>query len=125
MIVGFGIDLIDHSRVQRELARGAWLAQDGVFTPDELADCAAVRNRTARYAACFAAKEAALKALGLGVRDFASFREAELHLGPRNECKLLLTGRLKMELERLGAKRIILSISRSRYHTIATVILQD
>lgn len=125
MIAGLGVDLVAHVRLERELAQGAWTPDDGVFTAEELVRCAAARNPPALYAACFAAKEAALKALGLGAADFTSFREAELRTGETGDHELVLHGRLKRESERLGVRRIIVSVCRTAQHTIATVILQD
>ena len=67
---GLGIDLIEIERVESALARRPRLA-DRLFRPGEL-DAAAGRSRPGRHlAARFAAKEAAIKALGgaCGPRD--------------------------------------------------------
>ncbi len=125
MIVGLGIDLVAHVRLEREIAHDAGAANEGVFTAEEIGRCAAARNPAVQYAACFAAKEAALKALGVGVSDFGSFREAELRRDEAGNDEVVLHGRLKMESERVGARRIVVSISRTAQHTIATVVLQD
>ena len=61
MIVGLGIDLLENNRVERELARGDWLLNEGIFTREEIKDCSGSRKPALRYAACFAAKEATLK----------------------------------------------------------------
>jgi len=64
-VPALGIDLIEIDRVERALARRPRLA-DRLFRPGELAACAE-RARPARHlAARFAAKEAAIKALGGG-----------------------------------------------------------
>ena len=62
---GIGLDLIEIERIERALARRPRLA-DRLFRPGELA-YAGKRSRPARHlAARFAAKEAAIKALGGG-----------------------------------------------------------
>ena len=80
MILGIGTDLIEHVRVQRELAKSPWADNHGIFTAQEIARCRGSSRLVARYAACFAAKEATLKALGVGVSDLAMFREVEIGL---------------------------------------------
>jgi holo-[acyl-carrier protein] synthase len=74
VIVGVGIDVVDVARIRRQVGTGAgpagarFLAR--VFTDGERAYCDGRRDRATHYAARFAAKEAALKALGVpaGVR---------------------------------------------------------
>lgn len=64
-VPALGIDLIEIDRVERALSRRPRLAER-LFLPDELSACRA-RARPARHlAARFAAKEAAIKALGGG-----------------------------------------------------------
>ena len=71
MAAGVGIDLLEVDRLERALERHPRLAER-VFTPGEL-DYSRARRRPARHlAARFAAKEAAVKALGtsdLGLRE--------------------------------------------------------
>jgi phosphopantetheinyl transferase (holo-ACP synthase) len=57
VILGLGIDLLENSRVERELARGDWLLGDGIFTREEIRHCSGSREAALGYAACFAAKE--------------------------------------------------------------------
>lgn len=71
MICGVGIDLCDVSRMEKSLAKPAFL--DRVFAPSEQALLAARsgRRRAETAAASFAAKEAFLKAAGTGLGGFA------------------------------------------------------
>jgi holo-[acyl-carrier protein] synthase len=124
VIVGLGIDLLENARVERELARAGWAASDGIFTPDEIAYCNGARRPARRYAACFAAKEAALKAFNLPAGDLASFREVEVRAAG-TEFELAVYGRLKARSEELGVRQIRLSVAGSAQHTSAMVILED
>ncbi len=121
MIVGIGIDLLENRRVEAELARGAWPQAQGVFTPDEVRYCSAFRRPALRYAACFAAKEAAIKALGMEVADLALFREVEVKLDTNI---VALRQRLKNRSEELGVRSIRLSTTVGRDLTGAMVILE-
>ncbi len=122
MIVGIGVDLVENASVQHELARGAWLVEDGIFTPSEISRSHAARDAGPYYAACFAAKEAVLKAFGVAVGDLARFREVEVRLA--NEPSVVLSGRLKRESEQMGAKCIRLSVTHSRKLTGAMVTVE-
>ena len=123
MIVGLGIDLVANSRVERELARDEWLQGDGIFTSQEISRCSRNRRPALCYAACFAAKEATLKALGVEVADLGMMREVEVELGDR--CAIVLHDRMKSESEQLGVRHIRLSIAPSKRQTGAMVILES
>jgi holo-[acyl-carrier protein] synthase len=124
MVLGFGIDLLDHRRVEKELRRGDWLLADGVFTPREILQCDSARKPALRYAACFAAKEAVLKALGGRPRDLGNFREVEVERGRDHRYTVVLHDRLRADSERLGVRRIWLSVAQQAAQTAAMVILE-
>ncbi len=121
MIVGMGVDLLDIRRVERELWRGDWGQGDGIFSPEEIRYCQAFRRPARRYAACFAAKEATLKALGMDVADLAAFREVEVRL---DTSSIALRNRLQQRSDQLGVRRIRLSTTVSRDLSGAMVILE-
>ena len=125
MIVGLGIDLVESSRVGKELARRRWGPDDGVFTPTESTYCRAGKQTEQRYAACFAAKEATLKALGTVVPDLGIFREVEVEFGGRTQPEIILHDRLQETARQLGANRINLSLAVARKHIGAMVILES
>jgi len=116
VIVGLGIDLVENSRVTHELARGEWRQENGIFTSEEIKRCGPGRNPALRYAACFAAKEATLKALGVGVSDLAMFREVEIGVNNNGEYAVVLHDRLKSQSEQLGVRHIRVSIAAAGAH---------
>lgn len=67
MIVGIGIDLVEVPRMQRILGRWGHRFLARVYTPEEIAYCQARALPAMHYAARFAAKEAAMKAMGTGL----------------------------------------------------------
>jgi holo-[acyl-carrier protein] synthase len=75
-MVGIGLDAVDLDRFRRALARTPRLAER-VFTAGERADAGASADPAPRLAARFAAKEACMKALGVGLGAF-SLREVEV-----------------------------------------------
>jgi holo-[acyl-carrier protein] synthase len=125
VIVGLGVDLLENSRVAQELARGDWRQENGVFTSEEIKRCSTGKNPALRYAACFAAKEATLKALGIGVSDLAMFREVEIALDENGEYAVVLHNRLKSESEQLGVRHIRVSVAAAAKQTGGMVILES
>lgn len=113
---GVGIDLIEIDRVERALDRRPAL-RERLFSPAELEACSA-RARPGRHlAARFAAKEAALKALGLGG---LRMHEVEVRGGGDTAPELSLSGAAAETAEALG---IELSVSLSHSRELATAIV--
>ena len=125
MIIGLGVDLVENHRVTQELARGDWRPENGVFTRAEIERCSTGKTPALRYAACFAAKEATLKALGVGVSDWAMFREVEIGLDNNGEYAVVLHDRLKSQAEQLGVRHVRVSIAAAAKQTGAMVILES
>ena len=125
MILGTGIDYIETVRVERELARGDWKTGDGIFTAGEIAFCTSSANPAGDYAACFAAKEATMKALGVTPRDLSLFCEVELEAGRCHELRIRLHNRLKRESERLGVLGVRVSVAQNSRQTAVVVVLEN
>jgi holo-[acyl-carrier protein] synthase len=87
-VIGVGIDAVDVERFASLLNRRRGLAER-LFTPGERADAA---GSPARLAARFAAKEALMKALGVGVGAFR-FHDAEVVRSAGGQPSLVLSGR--------------------------------
>ena len=124
MIVGIGVDVCEVGRMTGELRREGGGFRDQVFTPDEIAYCESRRNRAQHYAARFAAKEAAVKALGVAGSDTATWREAEVRLGPGGSRCLVLHARLARAARSRGVRRVHLSLTHDRTCAIANVVLE-
>ncbi len=75
-MLGIGIDAVDVDRFRRLLERRPSAAAR-LFTDDELAHGRRWSDPAPRLAARFAAKEAVMKALGVGLGAFA-FRDVEV-----------------------------------------------
>jgi holo-[acyl-carrier protein] synthase len=124
VILGLGIDVVSTTRMAQELARAKWSEGDGIFTSAEIAYCSSRKNPRTSYAACFAAKEATLKALGTPVEDLGFFREVETRFETPVRQQVLLHGRARQMAEELAARNITLSIAVARNCVGAMVILE-
>ncbi len=98
MIIGFGSDLCDITRIEKALAQYGDRFVQRCFTPVEQKRSDARAGRAASYAKRFAAKEACAKALGTGLRRGVFWRD----MGVAN----LRTGQPTMVLTGGAAKRL-------------------
>jgi len=126
MILGFGLDIVDSTRIARILERHGDRFRERVFTRVELDDC---RERHAEaqaeaLAARFAAKEACLKALGTGWRRDFAFRNVEVVRGANGAPTLSLSGEVARLAETRGVRTIHVSLSHERGIAAAAVILE-
>ncbi|HEX8071907.1 MAG TPA: holo-ACP synthase [Pyrinomonadaceae bacterium] len=124
MIVSIGIDIIEVGRVRATLERTPRFAAR-VFTAAERAYCDG-RGATAaqHYAARFAAKEAALKALGTGWRGGLAWHDVEVVSNEAGAPALVFRGAALELLQRLGADAAHLTLSHTTEHAVAQVILE-
>ena len=113
MNLRLGLDLTEVGRVSEVLERWGERFVMRVFSPGEL-------NRARRHprafaehvAGRFAAKEAAMKALGTGWRGIA-FREISIRRDPRGKPRLELSGRALERAERLRVRSMEVSITHT------------
>jgi len=97
-----------------------------VFTEREREYCEAKGAAAYQsYAARFAAKEAFFKALKTGWKGKLAWADVEVTSGPDGEPLLNITNEAAHRMKSLGAVRAHLSISHTREHAVAQVILED
>ncbi len=124
MIVGLGIDIAEPARVRAAAERYGRRFLERVFTEKEIAYCERKRNKWERYAARFAAKEAAMKALGTGWRRGVRWRDLEVTNLPSGRPTLALTGQARKLGRRQGVRRIALSLTHAESFVLAQVIFE-
>ena len=125
MILGTGIDLVHVSRIEEALNRLGSRFRDRIFTEKEIQYCESKVSRYESYAARFAAKEAAMKALGTGWSSGIGWREVEVVSPDNGQPSMRLTGNALRRFEELGASIVHVSISHSDDLAIAQVIIES
>ena len=124
MIVSIGIDIIEVRRIREVLERTPSF-KERVFTPSERAYCDARRAVAAQhYAARFAAKEAALKALQTGWRGGIAWHDVEVASHDNGAPYLIFHGKVLELFQRSGATSMHLSMSHTSEHAVAEVVLE-
>jgi holo-[acyl-carrier protein] synthase len=112
-----GIDIVEIDRIAELATRYGARFQRRVFTAREWDDCA---GRAPSLAARFAAKEAVIKALGS--REIA-LHEIEVIRQDDDRPRIALHGRAAARARDLGVQDIAVSLSHSRQHAVASVVL--
>lgn len=125
MIISTGIDLIEISRIEEVFERRGDRFRLRVFTPSEIEYCERLQSRLESYAARFAAKEAAMKALGTGWAEGVGWKDIEVVREPDGVPRLELRGRALERFRELGAARSHLSLAHSRDMAMAQVIFES
>ena len=125
MIVGLGLDIAEIDRIEAAIKRHGAPFLERLFTPAEVSYCEQHKNRFERYAARFAAKEAAMKALGTGWSRGVRWRDIEVARQPSGKPTLHLAGAAPPIADGLGVKNIALSITHSGNLALAQVIFES
>jgi len=121
VIVGIGIDIVDLSEFRARLS-DALIGE--LFLPDEAAYAASRARPWESYAARFAAKEAAMKALGAGLSQGLRWGDVEVLRGAEGELDLRLSGRALEAARAKGVTRSWVSVSHSETTAAAVVVLE-
>src|SRR5579871_3082896 len=124
MIVGSGIDIAEVPRIAQSIERFGQRFLHRIFTEGEIRYCEPKANRVERYAARFAAKEAAMKAIGTGWNHGVRWRDCEVTRQPGGRPTLLLHGKAAEFAAKLGAHHIALSLTHTAEQAMAQVILE-
>jgi len=125
MIVGTGIDIVEVPRIAASIKRFGDRFLQRIFTDGEIRYCDAKANRVERYAARFAAKEAATKAIGTGWSRGVAWRDVEVCRLPGGRPTITFHGKAAEFAAKLGVRNVSLSITHTEQHAIAQVILEN
>jgi holo-[acyl-carrier protein] synthase len=125
MIIGIGSDILDIRRIERTIERHGDRFLERIFTTAERAKAEkrTERIRAATYAKRFAAKEAVLKVLGVGLAA-VPLTDVEVLGGGDGPPTLQLHGRAAERAEALGVQRWHLSLTHTDALAQATALAE-
>jgi holo-[acyl-carrier protein] synthase len=124
VIVGLGVDMEEISRLGEAISRHGRRFLERVFTAAEIAYCERHRDSVERYAGRFAAKEAAMKALGTGWSKGVRWVDIEVTRPPGSRPTIILHGAARERAERMGMRHVSLSITHTGNLAFAEVIFE-
>lgn len=110
-MIGIGVDLCEVPRMRTSLERTPTLAHR-LFTPEERAYCERRGDPAERYAARFAAKEAVLKAMGLGL-GACRWHDIEVVRADSGRPALRLSGAALAASDERGIERWLLTLTHT------------
>jgi holo-[acyl-carrier protein] synthase len=125
LIVGLGIDIAEVGRVKAAIERYGETFLRRVYTANERQYCERFKNKYERYAGRFAAKEAAMKALGTGWSRGVRWVDVEVVREKGGRPTLKLAGEAANVASRLNVKNIALSITHTSDQAFAQVVFES
>ena len=124
MITGIGIDVIQNERIHNSVQRFGERFLNRIYTEGEIGYCKTCANPDIHYAARFAAKEAAFKALGTGWAAGVKWKDIEVERLPSGKPELHLHGEAFAIATAMGATRFHVSLTHDQLVSCAIVILE-
>lgn len=126
MIVGLGLDIVEIERMRSVFEKWGDRIMDRLFTDRERESRRAEgAGAEAHLAARFAAKEAAMKALGVGWGPSATWHDFEIVNDDKGKPVLTMSGSAARTAGDLGVRRTHLSISHSLKSACAVVVMES
>jgi len=120
MIIGTGIDIIEIDRIKRILNKYPGFLKR-IFAREEIKYFNNRKMSIATVAGGFAAKEAVVKALGTGVRQFG-WKEVRILRDELGKPVVIIKGKAKLVTQNAGIREVLVSISHSRRYAVAQAI---
>jgi holo-[acyl-carrier protein] synthase len=121
-VIGIGVDLVEVDRMRQAITRTPSLVAK-LFTAGEQAYATATRDPAARYAVRFAAKEAVMKALGVGLGAF-DWHDVEVVRSSAGAPSLVLSGRAATLSADAGVGSWLLTLSHTDSFAEAIAVAQ-
>jgi holo-[acyl-carrier protein] synthase len=123
LVIGIGIDVIQNERIRNSLERFPGRFIRRIFTEQEATYCRGCSRPEIHFAARFAAKEAAFKALGTGWSGGIRWTDVEVERLPSGKPELHLHGAALERATSIGAKSFYVSLTHDHNVSAAVVIL--
>ena len=124
MIVGIGVDVVEVERIAAALEHHGERFIERIFIQEEAAYCRRSARPPERFATRFAAKEAALKALGVGWRQGLRLLDVVVSANRLGAPSIEFKGTALERSREIGVERIHVSLSHGRHVAVAQVVLE-
>jgi holo-[acyl-carrier protein] synthase len=124
MILGTGVDIVEVERIRGAVDRYGDRFIERIFSEREAEYCRLAPHPEQRFATRFAAKEAALKALGVGWQKGTRFRDVEVSNDSLGAPSISFSGKAGEISHQLGVVQVHVSLSHHKDFAIAHVLLE-
>ena len=125
-ILGTGIDIVENYRLKKILLKKKSNFKKKIFTINEVAYCEKKSNSISCYSKRFAAKEAFVKAIGIGFTKNINFKDIEVVNNTYGKPYISINTKIANKIKTLFKVKkfnILLSISDEKKYSIASVII--
>lgn len=122
MIIGTGIDIIEIDSIGSEIKRKTFINR--TFCPSEIEYCNNKPDSAQHFAARFAAKESAMKALGCGWSNGVQWRDIEVVKENGKPPTIVLHNKARELAEEKKVSKVWLSLSHCDRYATAMVIME-
>ena len=125
-ILGTGIDIVENYRLKEILLKKKSNFKKKIFTINEVAYCEKKSNSISCYSKRFAAKEAFVKALGIGFKKNINFKDIEVVNNAYGKPYIFINKKIANKIKTLFKVKkfnILLSLSDEKKYSIASVII--
>lgn len=123
-VKGIGVDVVKVERIKESLERFGARMEQRLFTEHELEYCRRHRDPLPHFAARFAAKEAAFKAIGTGLSGGVGWKQAEVIQPGGRQPELRFSGIALERFRALGCTASHVSLSHDAGLAVACVVLE-
>lgn len=120
-LAGIGVDMLEIARMQHALDERPYFIRR-LFTEDERMYCEHTARPAEHYAGRFAAREAVLKALGLGFGNGVGIGDVSVMRDDSGRPRVLLAGRAAEVAREQGVREVALSISHTHDVAVANAV---
>lgn len=124
-IIGIGIDIIKIARIEKIINRLNSKLAKRILSKKEFCQYLIKKNKINFLAKRFAAKEAAAKALGVGIRNGIKFSDFEIYNDNYGSSKLLLLNQAKKLANSMNIKRNHVNLTDEKKYAYAIVIFES
>jgi holo-[acyl-carrier protein] synthase len=124
VVIGIGIDIVDINGLTAEILVDHE-ATARAFTADEIKYCLSQANPPQSYAGTLAAKQAVVKALGTGWDDEVDWLNVNVQRLESGAPRIVLSGGASAALQRLGARKVFVTIAHDGGYAVACSVLES
>jgi holo-[acyl-carrier protein] synthase len=118
-VLGIGTDIVECARILKAIERFGDLFLRRVFTDHEIRYCQGKKRATEHFAGRWAAKEAIVKSLGIGLRKGINWTDLEIHQDELGKPHVRVGGTAREVMRQLRVADVLISISHCRAYATA------
>jgi len=122
---GIGVDVIEIERIRQAVTKLGKRFLNRIYTSVEIDYCHRFKDPIPHLAARFAAKEAAMKALGVGIYSGIPWTDYEIRNEPSGEPRLYFHRKAAARARERGVEHCWVSLSHNRTQAVAVVVVES